>query len=71
MAFNGLANLVAETVKKGEEYKVVGYRHERQDRGKTITEVYAATVKPPTKKGERLADQPGASPETPSTKNPR
>lgn len=50
VAFNGLAREVAETVKKGNEYKVIGYKHERQDKDKTIEEIYAATVKPPSKK---------------------
>ncbi len=50
IAFNELAKEVAETVKKGEECKVIGYKHERQDQDKTIAEIYAATVKPPTKR---------------------
>jgi hypothetical protein len=37
-------------VKKGQEYKVVGYKHERTDKDKVVAEIYAATVKPPTRK---------------------
>lgn len=51
VAFKSRAHEVSETVKKGQEYKVVGYRHTRKDgRGKDITEIYAASVKPPSRK---------------------
>jgi hypothetical protein len=50
VAFNGLASEVADTVKRGEEYKVVGYQHERDDHGRPVKEIYAATIRPPTRK---------------------
>jgi hypothetical protein len=53
VAFHALAKEISQTVKKGQEYKVIGYRHERIDKDKTIEEIYAATVKPPTKKQQQ------------------
>jgi hypothetical protein len=53
VAFRDRAQEVSEKVKKGDEIKVVGFRHTRKDnRGKDITEIYAASVKPPSKKRE-------------------
>jgi len=50
VSFNKLAEEVADSVKKGTELRVVGYKHERVDKDKTIEEIYAAIVKPPTKR---------------------
>lgn len=61
VAFNALAREVAETVKKGNEYKVIGYKHERIDKDKTIEEIYAAVVKPPTPKTPASRDAQGKS----------
>ena len=45
VAFNSLAETVSETVKKGKEYKVVGFLHETEKDGKTTREIYAVNVK--------------------------
>lgn len=60
VAFNSLAETVGETVKKGQQYKVVGFLHERVEEDKTIREIYAVNVKAraPQRSEERSADQP-------------
>ncbi len=46
VAFKDLAQKVSDTVKKGDEVKVIGYRNEREYNGKTIQEINAVVVKP-------------------------
>lgn len=51
VAFKDLARKVSETVHKGDEVKVIGYRQEREHNGKTQTEINAVAIrhpKPPT-----------------------
>lgn len=53
VTFGDRALETVETVKKGETYRVVGYEHERPNKdGEPIKEIYAAVVKPPSKKSD-------------------
>jgi len=46
VSFKTLAQKVSETVKKGDEVKVIGYRQERSYNNKTSVEINAVVVKP-------------------------
>jgi hypothetical protein len=46
VSFKERAQHVVDTVKKGDELKVIGYRSEREYKGKTIEEINAVVVKP-------------------------
>jgi len=47
VSFKELAKNVSETVKKGDQVKVIGYRSQREYNGKTTAEINAVVVKPP------------------------
>jgi|GEM_PF-6457026 len=47
VSFKDLAQKVSETVHKGDQVKVIGYRNEREHNGKTVQEINAVVVKPP------------------------
>lgn len=47
VAFKELAQKVSETVKKGDELKVIGYRNEHEYNGKTYPEINAVVVRTP------------------------
>lgn len=47
VSFKDLAKKVSETVHKGDQLKVIGYRNERNYNGRTIEEINAVVVKPP------------------------